>query len=210
MARRENPEERARREAEEAYLILSNPQARSQYDRLYQAVNLVKNFDGMDRSKMGQGILVGTLADLPKVDLDIDLEDPEGVLPDDFADIFQAAIKNIINAAAQLKDFSDQEGNLKDSEDIFLDLVISPAEAEKGGYFPLPYQRFIICSQCHDKNRAEVLKCPKCEGAGRVMAHRRVEIKIPKNIPSGEVLKVAGEGHAPGGDLLVKIVVKEE
>ena len=29
----------------------------------------------MDRSKMGQGTLVGTLADLPKVDFDIDLDE---------------------------------------------------------------------------------------------------------------------------------------
>ena len=196
-------------EAEEAYLILSNPQARFQYDRIYNTISLVKNFDGFDRSKVSQGSLIGTAADLSKLELDVDLEDPEGVLPDDFAEIFQAAIKNIINATSQLKALPEQEDNFKNGGDIFLDLAVSRREAAKGGYFPLEYQRYILCSQCQDKNTAMIRGCLKCGGLGKVMAHRRVEIKVPKNSLEGSVLRVTSEGHVPSGDLLVKIIIRD-
>lgn len=199
-----------KKEAEEAYLILSNPHSRSQYDRIYNTLNLVRNFDGFDSSKVVQGTLIGTVGDMPKVDLDIDLEDPEGVLSDEFTEVFQAAIKNIINATNQLKNLPNHEDNFKNKGDIYLDLAVKNREAEKGGYIPLEYQRYIFCSQCQDKNEAGVLRCLKCEGAGKVIAHRRVEIKIPKNTEAGAVLRVANEGHAPGGDLFVKIIIREE
>lgn len=178
---------------------------------------LEKNFDGLDHSKINQDNLIGISVEAPKVDLDINMEDPEGVLSDDFVEVFQAAIKNIINTTNQLKNLPNQEENFKNGGDIFLDLAVNNREAEKGGYIPLEYQRYIICSQCEDKNQVRVLQCPKCEGVGRVVAHRRVEIKVPKNIEPGSVLRVASEGHAPlagsgqvSGDLFVKIIVREE
>ncbi len=188
-----------------------------------------KNFDGLDHTRLNPDRLIGqsgsdnetstALWPNPKVDL----EDPDGILPDDMAEVFQAAIKNIINAGSSLKTVSVQEDS-RDGGDIFLDLALNNQEAEKGGYLPLQYQRFISCSQCQDQKTAEALKCPKCGGIGRVMAHRRVEIKVPQNAESGAVLRVAGEGHAPStlhnvskragagpvqGDLFVKIIIRE-
>jgi len=50
------------------------------------------------------------------------------------------------------------------------------------------------------------------------MAHRRVEIKIPKSVANGAVLQIANEGHAhsidsghvSSGDLFVKILISDE
>ena len=177
-----------------------------------------KNFDGLDIAKLSQEDLIGVTAvadkNLQGPNFDLNIEDSEGVLPDDFADVFQAAIKNIISAS---KNLSGQEGSFKNGGDIFLDLAVKSREAQKGGYIPLEYQRYIFCSQCENKNVLEAKQCPKCEGVGRVIAHRRVEIRLPKNVEGGAVLRVASEGHAPSagsgqasGDLFVKVVIREE
>lgn len=168
-----------------------------------------KNFDGLDLSKISQGDLIGVTIGARKTperghNLDVDVEDPEGILPENFSEIFQAAIRNIIGA----------EG-LKSGGDIFLDLPLPSQKAEKGGYLPLEYQRYIFCSQCQ---AAAGRGCLKCNGTGRVLAHRRVEIKIPKNSLEGAVLQIINEGHAPeigsgqtkSGDLFVKLIVREE
>lgn len=176
-----------------------------------------KNFDGLDLSKISQGDLIGrpdAEVELGRVEhssrffpghnLDIDVDDSEGLLPENFSEIFQAAIKNIIKVE-----------DLKAGGDIFLDLPLRPQKAEKGGFIPLEYQRFIFCSQCQ---AAAVRGCLKCGGTGRVMAHRRVEIKIPKNSLGDSVLQITNEGHAPeigsgqtkSGDLFVKLVIREE
>lgn len=203
-------------EIEEAYFILSNLQTRFQYDRIYNnAGHLLKNFDGFDGSKMDPSGLIGTVDDaqisaVPGLNFDIDLDDPEGMLPENFTEIFQAAIKNIVNAANQLKSVQNREENFKNSGDIFLDLPIGSQKAEQGGYFPLEYQRYITCLQCQKKVVAEAQGCPKCEGARRVMAYRRVEIKVPKNTTDGSVLQIANEGHAPSGDLFIKITFRDD
>lgn len=174
-----------------------------------------KNFDGLDISKISPEGLIGVTAAGKNTEgghnLELAMEDPEGILPEDFSEIFQAAIKNIINAGSQLKSISSQEENFKNGGDIFLDLAVNSRQAEKGGYIPLEYQRYILCSQCDEAvKRIKAGSCLKCEGIGRVMASRRVEVKVPKNIQAGEVLKVANEGHVPGGDLFVKIVIRED
>jgi len=181
--------------------------------------NKNKNFDGLDISKLNQGDLIGVVVvadkNVQKPNLDINVEDLEGVLPDDFGEIFQTAIKNILNVTGQLK-VAAVSGDIKDGGDIFLDLAVSRQEAQKGKYVSLEYQRRIVCSQCYNKDRLGIQKCPKCEGNGTVMAQRRVEVKLPKDVKEGAVLQVAKEGHALSagsgqvpGDLFVKIIIRD-
>lgn len=165
-----------------------------------------KNFDGLDQSQLGDTLIGMPEAFKPKLDLVVSGEDSEIIFPEDLADVFQMAVKNILHASNQLKTFPSE--GIKEGGDIFLDLAVTAQQAETGGYLPLEYQRFIVCSQCEDRTRSDL--CPKCEGDGRVMAQRRVEIKVPKNVESDSVLRVAKEGHAPRGDLFVKIVIREE
>ncbi|TSC75024.1 MAG: hypothetical protein G01um101444_71 [Parcubacteria group bacterium Gr01-1014_44] len=170
-----------------------------------------KSFDGLDISKIGQGSLIGTAVTPEKnlEGLDLDFDDSEGLLPENFTEIFQTALKNIISATGQIK-LSQNPEDLKEGRDIFLDLPVSTQKARQGGYVYLEYQRYIFCSQCRDKNTLRTPNCLKCNGAGRVPASRRVEIKIPKDTVAGAVLQINNEGHAPGGDLFVKVVFHDE
>lgn len=57
-----SPQETA--EVEEAYVILSNPEARSQYDYFYRfVVESMKNFDGIDAAKLSGKNFIPAISD---------------------------------------------------------------------------------------------------------------------------------------------------
>jgi molecular chaperone DnaJ len=70
------------------------------------------------------------------------------------------------------------------------------------------------CPRC--KGRGSIIKdpCPKCAGHGRMRASKRLAVKVPAGVDSGDRIRLAGEGEAgrnggPPGDLYVEIVVRE-
>src|SRR5688572_25105238 len=70
------------------------------------------------------------------------------------------------------------------------------------------------CPRC--KGRGQIIKdpCPKCGGQGRVRAGKRLSVKVPAGVDSGDRIRLAGEGEAgrnggPTGDLYVEVVVRE-
>src|SRR5512134_1823989 len=70
------------------------------------------------------------------------------------------------------------------------------------------------CPRC--KGRGTIVRepCPKCSGQGRVRSSRRLSVKVPAGVDTGDRIRLAGEGEAgrnggPPGDLYVEIVVRE-
>ena len=70
------------------------------------------------------------------------------------------------------------------------------------------------CPRC--KGRGTIIKdpCPKCSGHGRMRAGKRLSVKVPAGVDTGDRIRLAGEGEAgrnggPAGDLYVEIVVRE-
>ena len=70
------------------------------------------------------------------------------------------------------------------------------------------------CPRC--KGRGTIIKdpCPKCSGHGRMRASKRLSVKVPAGVDTGDRIRLAGEGEAgrnggPAGDLYVEIVVRE-
>ena len=70
------------------------------------------------------------------------------------------------------------------------------------------------CPRC--KGRGTIIKdpCPKCAGHGRVRATKRLSVKVPAGVDTGDRIRLAGEGEAgrnggPPGDLYVEIAVRE-
>ena len=56
--------------------------------------------------------------------------------------------------------------------------------------------------------------CPDCRGNGTIEQTRKLTVKIPAGIATGQRLRLAGEGEAgalggPAGDLYVVIFVRE-
>ncbi len=70
------------------------------------------------------------------------------------------------------------------------------------------------CPKCNGTGQFIENRCKKCSGEGRVVATRKIEIKIPAGIDSGTRLRLAGKGEGgsrggPPGDLYVSFNVRE-
>jgi len=70
------------------------------------------------------------------------------------------------------------------------------------------------CGHCRGTGQVITKPCPTCRGAGRVEKQRKITVKIPAGIATGQRLRLSGEGEAgpqggPAGDLYVVIHVQE-
>jgi molecular chaperone DnaJ len=70
------------------------------------------------------------------------------------------------------------------------------------------------CGQCRGFGRIINKPCLTCRGAGRVQQERKLTIKIPAGIATGQRLRLQGEGESgpgggPAGDLYVVIHVQD-
>jgi molecular chaperone DnaJ len=70
------------------------------------------------------------------------------------------------------------------------------------------------CPQCRGKGKIIAKPCAACRGAGRVTRERKITVKLPAGIATGQQLRLQGEGEAgilggPPGHLYVVVHVKE-
>ena len=70
------------------------------------------------------------------------------------------------------------------------------------------------CGQCRGSGQIVSNPCPGCRGAGRVQRERKLTVKIPPGIATGQRLRLTGEGESgaaggPAGDLYVVVHVQE-
>jgi molecular chaperone DnaJ len=70
------------------------------------------------------------------------------------------------------------------------------------------------CGQCRGSGSVVANPCPTCRGAGRVEKERKLTVRIPAGIASGQRLRLSGEGEAgvgggPRGDLYVVVQVQD-
>lgn len=78
------------------------------------------------------------------------------------------------------------------------------------GFFTVAH----TCGRCHGTGRVIPKKCQTCGGSGRVSHERKLTVKIPAGIATGQQLRLFGEGEAgtgggPQGDLYVVVHVAE-
>jgi molecular chaperone DnaJ len=70
------------------------------------------------------------------------------------------------------------------------------------------------CGQCRGTGSVVSKPCSTCQGAGRVQKERKLTVRVPAGIATGQRLRLTGEGEAggpggPAGDLYVVIHVQE-
>ena len=70
------------------------------------------------------------------------------------------------------------------------------------------------CRQCGGSGRIITRPCTECRGAGQVAHERKLSVRIPAGIASGQRLRLYGEGEAgaaggPPGDLYVVVHVQD-
>jgi len=70
------------------------------------------------------------------------------------------------------------------------------------------------CPECHGEGKVISDPCVQCHGQGRVREHKKLLVKIPAGVDTGDRIRLAGEGEAgfhggPPGDLYVQVTIKE-
>ena len=70
------------------------------------------------------------------------------------------------------------------------------------------------CPRCKGRGTIITDPCPKCAGQGRTRTTKRLSVKVPPGVDTGDRIRLAGEGEAgrnggPPGDLYVEIAVRE-
>jgi molecular chaperone DnaJ len=70
------------------------------------------------------------------------------------------------------------------------------------------------CGQCRGSGKVITKPCTVCKGEGRTSQQRKLTVKIPAGISSGQQLRIHGEGEGglaggPAGDLYVFVVVND-
>ena len=70
------------------------------------------------------------------------------------------------------------------------------------------------CGQCRGSGQIIAKPCATCRGAGRIQKDRKLTVRIPAGIATGQRLRISGEGEAgsgggPRGDLYVVIQVQD-
>jgi molecular chaperone DnaJ len=70
------------------------------------------------------------------------------------------------------------------------------------------------CGQCRGSGSIIAKPCATCRGAGRIQKERKLTVKIPAGIATGQRMRLTGEGEAgpgggPAGDLYVVVHVQE-
>ncbi len=78
------------------------------------------------------------------------------------------------------------------------------------GFFTLQQ----TCPHCRGSGRIVRNPCDSCLGQGRVRKHKKLAVKIPPGVDTGDRVRLAGEGEAgrnggPPGDLYVEVHVRE-
>lgn len=76
-----------------------------------------------------------------------------------------------------------------------------------------PFTLARTCGQCRGAGSIITKPCPTCRGAGRVQKERKLTVRIPAGIATGQRLRLTGEGEAgpaggPPGDLYVVVHVQ--
>ncbi|MFA5070007.1 MAG: molecular chaperone DnaJ [Patescibacteria group bacterium] len=72
-----------------------------------------------------------------------------------------------------------------------------------------------VCPACHGQGSVMSKKCAECKGKGTIKDTKRIKVKIPAGIDSGQTIRLTGEGEAAGlagrpGDLFLQVEVNPD
>ena len=77
------------------------------------------------------------------------------------------------------------------------------------------FVRTQTCPACTGTGRRIETPCTVCDGAGRLLEERTIEVDIPAGIHDGQQIRLSGEGHAGGlgaraGDVYVRVRIRPD
>lgn len=162
-------------EAEEAYLVLSDPRSRAEYNKLYRMLGgTQRGYDGLDSVRVGKRAIrgwetgeepSGIIADTFKESLDweLDLGDLDNPTINDLI----MALKNTVLSLLNGREHLPQDGVVRhlDNAHIYLDMPLHPREIKLHAYKFLDYHCYIRCADCGGRGSragAPLVDCLAC------------------------------------------------
>ena len=211
------------KECAEAYAILADPEKRAAYDRFGHAgVSSAAGAGGFDPSVFtGFEDILGGLGDIfgfgdlfgggrrrggPQRgrDLRYDLEIS-------FEESAQGAETTVQIPREENCESCKGSGAAPGTQPVVCNLCRGQGQVRtQQGFFTVAR----TCPQCRGTGRTITKPCTSCRGAGRVTAERKIKVRIPPGIATGQQLRLQNEGEAgyaggPSGSLYVVIHVQE-
>lgn len=93
-------------------------------------------------------------------------------------------------------------------KDLYVELILEPAEARGGGLFPLQVPAEVICPDCGGTGLQGELSCATCRGEGRTMTYHPIQVSVPPGVADGTSRRLALDDIGlPGVDLVVLVTV---
>lgn len=86
------------------------------------------------------------------------------------------------------------EDDFSHNKELYLELILSPEEAQNGGEFPVEIPVLEDCSLCSGTGYWRSFICTSCSGFGRICSHRAFVLHVPAHVKHGDEAKVSLEG----------------
>ena len=90
---------------------------------------------------------------------------------------------------------------------------ITIGEALLGGKRTMEFSTRTVCDACGGAGRLGGRACPSCGGLGVTAQRKSIELKIPEDVRSGQVVRLRGQGRAGAagpGDLLLTLQLVDD
>ena len=132
-----------------------------------------------------------------------------------FSDFFETLFGNIAGRDGEVPTAGEVRGGSIRGEDLELGVEVSLAEAFRGVSRRFSVKRPEICTTCAGTGFARGATCPTCDGDGRTLKSKAIEVRIPAGVSTGSRIRVAGQGGvsvADGdpGDAYLRVTVRPD
>lgn len=86
------------------------------------------------------------------------------------------------------------EEDFSGRKNLFIELVLSPEEARRGGNFPIELPVLEACPVCSGRGHNEYFICSVCSGSGKKPGKRSFSLHVPPGVYSGLEARISLEG----------------
>lgn len=175
------------REINEAYTVLSDPEKRKRYDEL--GMNWDKVQQGGWQPPGGFSYSYSTRGG-SRTQAGGGLEEILGGLGG-FSDFFKSFFGGESSWHSEPYESRISEEDEKQSYEIPITLEEAYQGAAKTFLLHLPE----TCKRCGGRGIIRRSICPDCQGQGKILREKRIEVRIPKGIQEGQVLRLSPDGQ---------------
>lgn len=176
------------KEVNEAYQVLSNQEARQQYDQRGRGWNFEEFFGRGPQSFTWSFESEGTPGS--------GFGPGHGAFDDILSSVMRGRGRSPFRETFETRPASTVEHPIE----------VTLEEAYRGTTRVIKYIDQRVCPACGGVGRSGRSPCPQCGGAGGVQEPRRLEVKVPAGVDTGTRVRISPNGHGGGVSTIYLVV----